>query len=93
MIAHWTDDFVYSRIAPGLVDELRRLNPTNASGERLGKHHQWLNPEFGHPALKEHISGVVALMRASSTWEGFLLAIDRAYPRFGDTMQLPLDQV
>ena len=93
VIAHWTDDFVYDRIAPGLTNELRNLNPTNASGERLSKHHQWLNPDFGHPKLKEHISGVVALMRASSSWNGFIKALDRAFPRFGDTMQLPLDDI
>jgi len=93
VIAHWTDDFVYSRLAPGLIEELRNLNPVNANGERLAKHHQWLNPEFGHPKLREHIAGVVALMRASSSWDGFVHALDRAYPKFGDTMQLPLDQV
>lgn len=93
VIAHWTDDFVYDRLAPGLTEELRNVNPTNAKGERLTKHHQWLNPEFGHPKLREHIAGVVALMRASSSWDGFILALDRAYPKFGDTMQLPLDQV
>lgn len=93
VIANWTDNFVYDRIAPGLTDELRNKNPTNAKGERLSKHHQWLNPEFGHPKLKEHISGVIALMRASSTWDGFLASLDRAYPRFGDTIQMPLDDI
>lgn len=93
VIANWTDNFVYDRIAPGLTEELRNKNPTNPSGERLTKHHQWLNPEFGHPKLKEHISGVVALMRASSTWDGFIASLDRAYPRFGDTIQMQLDDI
>lgn len=93
VIAHWTDNFVYDRIAPGLTDELRSKNPTNAHGERLMKHHQWLNPDFGHPKLKEHLSGVIALMRASSTWDGFVASLDRAYPRFGDTIQMQLDDI
>jgi len=92
-IGGWTNNFVYDRLAPTLTDELRLLNPTNSKGERLSKHHQWFNPEFGHPQLKEHISGVTALMRASSTWEGFKRSLDRAYPRYGDTIEMPLDDM
>lgn len=92
-IGGWTNNFIYDRLAPTLTDELRLLNPTNSKGERLSKHHQWFNPEFGHPQLKEHISGVTALMRASSTWEGFKRSLDRAYPRYGDTIEMPLDDM
>lgn len=92
-IGGWTNNIVYDRLAPNLTDELRALNPTNSSGERLSKHHQWFNPEYGHPLLKEHISGVIALMRASSTWEGFKRSLNRAYPRYGDTIEMPLDDM
>jgi P63C domain len=93
VVGGWTNNFVYDRLAPSLTDELKRLNPTNPKGERLAKHHQWFNPEFGHPALKEHIAGVLALMKASATWEGFKRSIDRAYPRYGETIELPLDDI
>ncbi len=92
-IGSWTNNFVYDRLAPTLTDELRHKNPTNSNGERLSKHHQWFNPEYGHPLLKEHISGVIALMRASSTWDGFKRSLDRAYPRYGDTIEMPLDDM
>lgn len=92
-IGGWTNNFVYDRLAPTLTDELRVLNPTNSNGERLSKHHQWFNPEYGHPQLKEHISGVTALMRASSTWEGFQRSLDRAYPRYGNTIEMQLDDI
>jgi hypothetical protein len=92
-VAGWTNNFVYDRLAPSLTQELRDLNPTNTKGERLSKHHQWFNPEYGHPLLKEHISGVIALMRASGTWEGFKRSLDRAYPRYGDTIEMPLDDI
>ncbi len=92
-IGGWTNNFVYDRLAPTLTEELQVLNPTNSKGERLSKHHQWFNPEFGHPQLKEHIAGVVALMRASSTWEGFKRSLDRAYPRYGDTLEMQLDDI
>lgn len=93
VVGGWTTNFVYDRLAPSLTEELRTLNPTNAKGERLSKHHQWFNPEYGHPALKEHIAGVIALMKASSTWEGFNRSLNRAYPKYGDTIEMQLDDI
>ena len=93
VVGGWTTNFVYDRLAPSLTEELKRLNPTNSKGERLSRHHQWFNPDYGHPKLKEHISGVIALMRASSTWDGFRRSLDRAYPRYGDTIEMQLDDM
>lgn len=90
VIAHWTDDFVYDRLAPGITDELRDKNPVGETGRRAHKHHQWFNPERGHPKLKEHIAGVIALLRSADDWKSFKKALDRAYPRFGDTIEMPL---
>jgi len=90
VIATWTDDLVYDRLAPGLTEELRVKNPLAESGRRSHKHHQWFNTEKGHPKLKEHISGVIALLRASEDWPSFRRAMDRAFPKFGETIQLPL---
>lgn len=89
VIARWTDDFVYDRLAPGLTEELRDRNPTTRPGQRASRHHQWFNPSDGHPALREHIAGVIALLRAAESWEGFKRSLDRAYPKYGDTLQLP----
>ncbi|MGL6211417.1 MAG: P63C domain-containing protein, partial [Paracoccaceae bacterium] len=91
VVAAWTDDFVYDRLAPGLTNERRDKNPPSENtGRRSHKHHQWFNPNRGHPKLKEHIAGVVALLRASDDWNAFKRAINRAYPKFGETMELPL---
>lgn len=90
VIAAWTDDFVYDRIAPGLTEELRQKNPVLDSGHRSHKHHQWFNTDKGHPKLKEHIAGVIALLRASDNWEAFKRGLNRAYPKFGDTIPLAL---
>ncbi|MEQ9316931.1 MAG: P63C domain-containing protein, partial [Henriciella sp.] len=62
VIARWTDDFVYDRLAPGITEELRKRNPVGAAGRRSAKHHQWFNPQQGHPDLQKHIEGVTALM-------------------------------
>jgi len=90
VVATWTDDFVYDRLAPGLTKELREKNPIAETGRRSHKHHQWFNTEKGHPKLKEHITGVIALLRAAENWGSFKRGLDRAYPKYGETMMLPL---
>ncbi len=90
VIARWTDDFVYDRLAPGLTEELRVKNPVAETGRRSHKHHQWFNTDRGHPKLKEHISGVIALLRAADNWAAFKKGLDRAYPRFGKTIEMSL---
>lgn len=92
VIAKWTDDFVYDRLAPGLTEELRTKNPISDTGRRPHKHHQWFNPDRGHPKLKEHIAGVTALLRAADNWDAFKRTMDRAFPKFGETIPLPLDE-
>lgn len=89
VIAAWTDDFVYDRLAPGLTEELRNKNPMLDTGRRSHKHHQWFNTDRGHPKLKEHIAGVIALLRAAENWDSFKKSLNRAFPRFKETMPLP----
>jgi len=91
VIGHYTNDFVYSRLAPSVLDELRELNPRLPSGHRSNRHHQWFTPEFGHPKLKEHLTAVIALMRAAPNWESFRRSLQRAFPRYGETMSLSLE--
>ncbi|MGI4877656.1 MAG: P63C domain-containing protein [Janthinobacterium lividum] len=90
VVAAWTDDFVYDRLAPGLTEELRTKNPVIETGRRTHKHHQWFNPNRGHPKLKEHIAGIIALLRAADDWGSFKRGLDRAYPKFGKTIEMAL---
>ena len=92
VIGHYTNDFVYARLAPGLLDELRKRNPVLPHGWRRNRHHQWFTEEYGHPALKDHLVGIVALMRGAATWGGFKRSLDRAYPKINTTMAMPLDE-
>jgi hypothetical protein len=91
VVGKYTNDIVYERLAPGVLDELQKLNPTNEQGHRASKHHQWLTEDQGVPELKSHIAGVIALMRASPNWDRFMRLVDRAYPKPGDTLFLGLD--
>lgn len=90
VVGHYTNDIVYDRLAPGVLEELRKLNPPNETGNRPHRHHQWLTPDIGHPKLRDHISGVIALMKASDNWINFKKVLLRVYPKMkiGDTLEI-----
>ncbi len=91
VIGRYTNDFVYERLAPGVLEELKRKNPVLPNGYRRHKHHQWFTPDLGHPKLREHLSGVIALMRISSSWYGFKKNLQKAYPKPDSQLYLDLD--
>jgi hypothetical protein len=78
-----TNDVVYRRLAPAVLDALREKNPAGEKGRRLHKHHQWLTEDIGQPKLLQHLGAVVALMKITGDgdWAGFLKILDRTYPR------------
>lgn len=90
VVGKYTNNFIYERLAPGVLEELRKINPANEKGRRAHKHFQKLTPDTGHPKLKEHISNVVVLMKASSNWKGFIEMINRALPKYSDGRQMLL---
>ena len=83
VIGKYTNNLVYERLAPGVLEELQRINPVDPqTGTRHDFHHQWFTPDRGHPELKEHISIVTALMRAADEWHQFVKFLDRALPKY-----------
>ena len=91
VIGHYTNDLVYKRLAPGVLKELRQKNPAIKRGYRKQKHHQWLTGEIGIPKLKEHLIGLIALMKAAPNWRRFLDMVNRVYPKYGDTIQMDFE--
>jgi hypothetical protein len=91
-VGHWTNDIVYDRLAPGVLNALKEKNPRSAAGGRARKHHQHLTRDYGHPALKEHLSNVIFLMRTCNSWNDFKERLDLASPKFGETMRLQLPE-
>ncbi len=83
VVGRYTNDIVYDRLAPGIFDELKKINPVRENGRRKSKHHSWLTEETGHPALDKHFTGILALMRAHTDWEHFKRSLARAYPKIG----------
>ncbi|MDE0387666.1 MAG: P63C domain-containing protein [Rhodospirillales bacterium] len=91
VIGTYTNDIVYDRLAPGVLDELKRKNPPVAPGRRRHKHFQWLTGDVGHPKLKEHLIGVMAVMRASPNWTAFKRNLVRSYPKQDEQIPLALE--
>jgi hypothetical protein len=88
LVGKYTDDIVYQRLAPGVRNELRKRNPRDETGKRKQRHHQWLTEDIGIPALSHHLSGVMALMRASPNYEAFKRMLARAFPKPGQQLEL-----
>ncbi len=91
VIGTYTNDIVYQRLAPGVLDEIRARTPRDEKGRAKQHYHRWLTEEVGHPRLQEHIAAVIALMKAASTWRQFISMLNRALPKYGDTIPLGLD--
>lgn len=89
VVAHYTNDFVYDRLAPGIREELERRMPVTTTGNRKGKLHQLFTDDIGHPALAQHLHAVTTLMKAAASWDQFKAMLEMALPRRGDTLQLP----
>lgn len=81
VVGHWTNDLVYKRLAPGVLDDLRQKTPKTPRGHRKYKFHRWFTDDVGHPKLQEHLSSVIALMKSSDDWEDFHKRLDRALPK------------
>jgi hypothetical protein len=88
---HYTNDIVYRRLAPGVLDELKRVQVKDDEGRPKHKLFQRLTANPGYPKLREHLSSVVTIMKLSDDWADFRDKLDRIHPRYGDTMRLPFD--
>lgn len=90
VVGHYINDLVYSRVGPNVLAELRKRNPKKTGTQgREKKHHQYLTRDIGHPMLKDHIAGLIALGTASGfDWEIFKKMVDKVYPKFGQTIEI-----
>jgi hypothetical protein len=87
-----TNDVVYKRLAPGVLDELKRLQERGPTGAKKGKLFQRLTENVGYPKLREHLGSVVTLMKLSDSWDDFKVKLDRLHPKTdGEQAVLPAD--
>lgn len=89
---HLTNDIIYRRLAPGILDELKRTTPKAPSGRHKQQLHRRLTPDLGHPKLREHLASVVTIMKLSDGYLDFKRKLERIHPRFGETIEMDLER-
>ncbi len=95
VVGHYTNNLVWDRIAPGVREQLERLNPKMDTGERQVKHHQWLTHDVGHPELQKHLIGIIALLKSVRTahgWDEAVRRVQRVYPKIGENLSVLPDE-
>ena len=83
---HLTNDIIYRRLAPGVIDELKKTEPKLPSGRRKGAIHQRLTSDHGHPKLREHLASVTTIMALSEDYLDFKAKLNRRHPAFNENL-------
>jgi hypothetical protein len=91
LVGRLTNDVVYQRLAPGVLEELKRLTPRDEKGRARHRYHQRLSRDIGHPKLLEHLGSVVMAMKLSTGWGDFMVKLNRFHPKVGANLELPLE--
>jgi hypothetical protein len=86
-----TNDIVYKRLAPGVLEELKRVTPKTDAGRPRQRFFQRLTSNIGYPKLREHLGAVVAVMKLSGDWHDFRAKLDKLYPRYQGPTQLAFE--
>lgn len=90
IIGTWTNQYVYDKIAVGLLEELKIRNPKNEKGYREFKNFQFITDEVGEPKLREMFGGLVALAKANTSWRKYIEMVNMVYPKTGDQLKLQI---
>ena len=94
VVAHYTRDLVYARMAPELLERLEAKSPRNEKGQRPNKLHQFLSDEVGDPLLAQHLHSLVMFQRLAIAngygWHRFVKMVDQVLPKRGNNWELPL---
>lgn len=77
---HYTNDVVYKRLAPGVLDELKAVQEKTPAGNAKHKLFQRLTDNVGYPKLREHLGSVVTLMKLSQDWDDFKGKLEAIHP-------------
>ena len=85
---HLTNDIVYRRLAPAVLDELKNSTPKSPSGRLKNHLHRRLTSDLGHPKLREHMASIVTAIKLSDTYSQFKQSLDRIHPKYNETMAL-----
>jgi hypothetical protein len=90
---HLTNDIIYARLAPKVLEELRKRGERTDSGRLRYHHHRRLTDDIGHPKLRELLASVVTIMKLSKDYQEFYERLTLLHPKYNTTLMLPLSGV
>jgi hypothetical protein len=90
---HLTNDIIYARLAPSVLDELKKATPRDAKGRHKQQLFRRLTEDVGHPKLREHLASVITLMKLSKNYPEFHSLLDRIHRKYGHQLPMPLDDI
>jgi hypothetical protein len=89
---HLTNDIIYARLAPGILDELRKISERRDDGRLKYPYTRRLTEDVGHPRLRERPASVITIMKLSAAYDtDFMEKLNRIHPRWDETLPLPFD--
>ena len=83
-----TNEIIYKRLAPGVLEKLKEVTPRNENGRPSYKYFQSLTSNKGYPELRALLGSVVTMMTLTDVWPNFMDRLNRIHPKFNT--QLPL---
>ncbi|SFF17042.1 P63C domain-containing protein [Methylobacterium sp. yr596] len=88
VVGKFTNTYIYDQLPPGVMDELRAMNPKNASGHRKARLHQGLTYDVGNSHLEKQIASTTTIMRIADDWPSFKRMFAKAFPKSGDQIDI-----
>jgi P63C domain-containing protein len=82
--------YIYEKLPPGVLTELRSKNPISKNGYRKHKHFQFLTADTGNPHLDRQITAVTTILKISDTRNDFERHFEKAFPPRHIQHKLPL---
>lgn len=76
-IGNFINKYIYEKLPPGVLDELKKKNPPNESGNRHYRHHQFLSESIGDDNLQKQILQTITIMKVSDDMDQFKELINR----------------
>jgi hypothetical protein len=84
------NDLVYARLAPGVLEELKKRNPVTEKGYRDHPHYRHLTADIGHPSLTRHLYELIGMARpfGIGEWSKYYDLVNRTFPKLNASLFL-----
>ncbi len=87
VVAGYTRDLVYERIAPWLLKELEKKSPKDETWNGPNRRRQWRTEDVGNSILAQHLYSLVMFQRLALSnnykWRRFINMVDKVLPKRG----------